>query len=148
MLRETYLSRVRSTLVREETAGGAETGYAYNGLGELVQVDLSNGTVVGYFYDGLGRRIGKTVDGELVAGYLWSGRRLVGVLNGLGALEEMFVWGTRDGSFCSGSLAGTGPRNDPAERSDPTRASLGAAPGYRPTPIPIRVPGWWAHTGS
>ena len=58
-------------------------------------MDLSDGTEVGYFYDGLGRRIGKTVDGKFVAGYLWSGRRLVGVLNGSGALEETFVWGTR-----------------------------------------------------
>ena len=39
--------------------------------------------------------MGKEVDGKRVAGYLWSGRRLVGVLNGSGVLEETFVWGTR-----------------------------------------------------
>ena len=39
---------------------------------------------------------GRSVTGIVtVAGYLWSGRRLVGVLNGSGVLEETFVWGAR-----------------------------------------------------
>ncbi|MHB1544677.1 MAG: RHS repeat-associated core domain-containing protein [Gammaproteobacteria bacterium] len=80
-------------LIGEETASGARTVYRYNGLGELVGVGLPTGTEIGYLYDGLGRRVGKTVDGKLVAGYLWSGGRLVGLLNGSGALEETFVWG-------------------------------------------------------
>ena len=82
-------------LVQEETASGERTVFGYNGLGELVRVGLPDGTEIGYLYDGLGRRVGKTVDGKLVAGYLWAGRRLVGLLDGSGALEETFVWGTR-----------------------------------------------------
>ena len=77
-----------------ETATGAVTRYRYD-LGRLVGVELSDGRKVDYLLDGSGQRVGKRVDGALVAGFLWAGGRVVGELDGSGALVSRFVYGSR-----------------------------------------------------
>ncbi len=76
--------------------GGQATTYAYDVLGNLLQVGLPDGRSVSYVVDGLGRRIGKEADGALTRGFLYQDRlNPVAELDAAGAVVSHFVYASK-----------------------------------------------------
>ena len=79
-----------------KTVGGQMTSYAYDTLGNLLQVTKPTGTVITYMVDGRGRRVRKAIDGVPVKGWLYADQlRPIAELDGSGAVVARFVYGTR-----------------------------------------------------
>jgi RHS repeat-associated protein len=79
-----------------KTAAGGTTTYAYDTLGNLLQVTRPSGMVVSYTVDGRGRRVRKAINGVPVQGWLYADQlRPIAELDGSGALVSRFVYGTR-----------------------------------------------------
>lgn len=79
--------------LREKTAEGAVTRYAYDALGNLLTAALPDGRSIAYLVDGRNRRIGKQVGGTLVQGFLYRDQlNPVAELNGDGSLKSLFVY--------------------------------------------------------
>ena len=91
----TYTWRPNGEL-ESRTAGGQTTWCGYDRLGSLRQVALPDGRSIEYLVDGRNRRVGKKVNGALVEGFLYEGQlRPVAWLDGTGAVQATFVYGTR-----------------------------------------------------
>jgi RHS repeat-associated protein len=79
--------------------GADTTRYAYDALGNLVEVELSDGTLIEYVIDGRNRRIGRKVNGQLVQGLLYGDQlNPVAELDSLGSVVSRFVYGSRANS--------------------------------------------------
>jgi len=73
---------------------GEVTSYAYDAMGNLIQVTLPSGDVIEYLVDAMGRRVGKKVNGALERQWLWRGKlEPVAELDGSGNLMARFVYG-------------------------------------------------------
>jgi RHS repeat-associated protein len=77
-------------LLRKLKAGVWDQTFAWNNLGQLVQV-TTNGVVTSYGYDGWGRRIRKST-GTQSTRYVYDDDDLVAELNGAGILQREFVY--------------------------------------------------------
>jgi RHS repeat-associated protein len=74
----------------------ATTSYAYDVLGNLLQVVLPDGRKIEYVVDGLNRRIGKKVNGVLVQGLLYQDLlEPVAELDGSGNVVARFVYASK-----------------------------------------------------
>ncbi len=72
---------------------GEVTSYAYDAMGNLIQVTLPSGDVIEYLVDAMGRRVGKKVNGVLERQWLWRGKlQPVAQLDGTGNLVARFVY--------------------------------------------------------
>ena len=81
--------------LKTKTAGGHETVYRYDVLGNLKQVKLPDGKQIDYLVDARNRRIGKKVDGVLKQGFLWQDQlKPIAELDGSGAVVSRFVYAT------------------------------------------------------
>jgi RHS repeat-associated protein len=82
--------------LQSSTVGGQTTTYTYDVLGNLKSVVGPTGFTIEYVVDGQNRRIGKKVNGTLAQGWLWEGAlRPVAELDGTGAINSVFVYGTK-----------------------------------------------------
>jgi RHS repeat-associated protein len=78
---------------KTNTATSQTTTYAYDNLGNLLQVNLPDGRVIQYLVDAMGRRVGKKVNGVMVKGWLYrDDLRPVAELDGAGNVVSRFVW--------------------------------------------------------
>ena len=78
------------------TLGTETTHYAYDELGNLLQVILADGTELEYLLDGQNRRIGKRVDGSLVEAFLYQDQlNPVAQLDTAGNVTARFVYAER-----------------------------------------------------
>ena len=83
---------------RQTKSAAGITTYAYDAIGNLLNVTLPDATQIAYLVDGLGRRIGKKVNGTLQQAWLYDERsRIVAELDGAGALVSRFVYASRPG---------------------------------------------------
>ena len=72
------------------------TTYAYDLLGNLLEVTLLDGTRVEYVVDGQQRRVGKKVNGILVQGFLYKDElHPVVELDGSGNVVARFIYATQ-----------------------------------------------------
>ena len=79
-----------------KTDASGTTSYAYDALGNLIQVNLPDGRVITYVIDGQNRRIGKKINGVLVQGWLYQDQlEPVAELDGAGNVTARFVYGSR-----------------------------------------------------
>ncbi|MEX2282347.1 MAG: RHS repeat-associated core domain-containing protein [Gemmatimonadota bacterium] len=79
-----------------KVVGADTTDYAYDALGNLTSVTLQDGTLIEYLTDAYNRRVGKIVDGTVQKRWLYGGELdIIAELNGSGAVETRFVYGTR-----------------------------------------------------
>jgi RHS repeat-associated protein len=91
----TYAYTANGELV-SKMAGGQNTSYAYDALGNLLHVGLPNGTAIDYVVDGENHRVGKKVNGTLATGYLYQAAlKVVAQLDGSGNVVARFVFGTK-----------------------------------------------------
>ena len=79
--------------LKRKTQGGANTEYAYDALGNLLQVQLPGDLHIDYLIDGRNRRIGKKVNGTLVQGFLYQDQlKPIAELDGSGTIVSRFVY--------------------------------------------------------
>jgi RHS repeat-associated protein len=79
-----------------KVSGTGTTTYAYDVLGNLLEVDLPDGTAIDYVVDGVGRRVGRKIDGTLQQAWLYQdGLNPIAELDQNGAVVSRFVYGTR-----------------------------------------------------
>ncbi|MEO8134315.1 MAG: RHS repeat-associated core domain-containing protein [Betaproteobacteria bacterium] len=79
-----------------KTAVSGTTTYAYDAIGNLLNVSLPGALQVAFLLDGVSRRVGKKVGGTLVQGWLYDERsRIVAELDGTGAVLSRFVYASR-----------------------------------------------------
>ncbi|MEX0729919.1 MAG: RHS repeat-associated core domain-containing protein [Aquisalimonadaceae bacterium] len=79
-----------------KTEGGATTIYAYDALGNLLQVSLPGNVQIDYLIDGRNRRVGKRVNGTLTQGFLYQDQlNPVAELDGNGNVVSRFVYAER-----------------------------------------------------
>ncbi|MDC6679005.1 hypothetical protein OEZ78_26425, partial [Leclercia adecarboxylata] len=75
---------------------GTVIDYAYDNLGNILQVRNSKGSTVDYTVDGMDRRIVKKVSGVFADGYIYQDfLRPAAQLNANGSVRALFVYGTR-----------------------------------------------------
>jgi RHS repeat-associated protein len=95
----TYTHTPNGELLSKTETNGAvteTTTYAYDVLGNLLEVVLPDGTEIEYVVDGLNRRIGKKVDGVLVQGLLYQDQlEPIAELDGSGNVVARFVYGSK-----------------------------------------------------
>jgi RHS repeat-associated protein len=91
----TYSYIATGELESTTDASGTAT-YAYDEIGNLIQVRLPDGRLVEYVVDGQNRRIGRKLDGATTQQWLYGDQlRIVAELDGAGAIVSRFVYGTR-----------------------------------------------------
>ena len=79
--------------LKRKTQGGASSEYAYDSLGNLLQVQLPGDLHIDYLIDGRNRRIGKKVNGTLVQGFLYQDQlKPIAELDGSGTIVSRFVY--------------------------------------------------------
>jgi RHS repeat-associated protein len=79
-----------------KTVGAQTTSYAYDTLGNLLQVTQPNGDVITYTVDGRGRRLAKAINGARVKAWLYADQlRPIAELDGTGQIVARFVYGSR-----------------------------------------------------
>lgn len=84
---------------KTNTQNGQTTSYTYDAFGNLRRVDLPNGTRIDYITDGRHRRIAKKVNDVIVRQWLYQdGLRPIAELNGSGALQYRYVYGSMSNS--------------------------------------------------
>lgn len=76
--------------------GGTTTSYAYDVLGNLMQVVLPGATTIDYVIDGRNRRTGKKVNGVLTQSFLFQDQlNPIAELDGVGNIVSRFVYGSK-----------------------------------------------------
>ncbi len=79
-----------------KTVGTQVTSYAYDPLGNLLQVGPPSGSAIDYVVDGENRRVGKEVGGTLSQGFLYQDAlNVVAQLDGSGNLVGRYVFGSK-----------------------------------------------------
>ncbi|MEW8000840.1 MAG: RHS repeat-associated core domain-containing protein [Candidatus Thiodiazotropha endolucinida] len=80
----------------QKTENGVTTHYAYDELGNLMQVRLPGGITIDYVIDGKNRRIGKKVNGELVQGFLYKDQiNPIAEVGRDGRIISQFIYGSK-----------------------------------------------------
>jgi len=83
-------------LTKNNSVLGQTASYTYDVLGNLKSATLPGGVQIDYVVDGQNRRIGKKINGVLVQGFLYQNQlNPVAELDGTGAIESRFVYGTK-----------------------------------------------------
>jgi RHS repeat-associated protein len=81
---------------RRNTSNGQAWRYRYDLGGALREVTLPSGRRIEYVIDALGRRVGRRVDGVLATRWLYrDGLRPIAELDSMGAVQSVFVYGSR-----------------------------------------------------
>ena len=79
-----------------KTIGTDTTTYAYDVLGNLMQVILPDGTQIDYIIDGVNHRIGKKINGSLIQGFLYKDQlNPVAELDGSGSVVSRFIYASK-----------------------------------------------------
>jgi RHS repeat-associated protein len=79
-------------LTRKYKAGAQDVGYAWNDLGQLVQVTVNGAVAASYGYDGQGRRVRKTYPDGSTERYIYDGDDLLLQLDGAGSLMAEYTY--------------------------------------------------------
>ncbi|MGH7741698.1 MAG: RHS repeat-associated core domain-containing protein, partial [Candidatus Eiseniibacteriota bacterium] len=80
--------------LRLKSGSGADTGYVYDPLGNLVSVTLPSADIFKYSSDGAGRRVGRRSNGSWTGGWVYQNAlNVAGELDNTGAVTRRYVYG-------------------------------------------------------